>query len=60
MTEKEFVSGVIGFALGCVVAGVFVGLMVDDGWRKYCVSKGAATYVQCPDKPDSFMWSWKD
>lgn len=59
MTEREFASGLIGLVIGVVIASVFVGIVVDDSWRKYCVSKGAASYVQCK-KHQHVIWAWKE
>lgn len=62
MTEREFVSGLIGLVVGSAIASVFVGIVVDDSWRKYCVSKGAATYVQIKTNSNSptTTWAWKE
>lgn len=62
MTDKEVMAGAIGFVIGGFIFGLSIALLVDDGWRKFCVSKNVATYVQCETSKGSSttVWAWKD
>lgn len=44
----------VGFVMGALLVGSFVGMIVEQSWHKGTIEKGHALYC-----PTSGKWAWK-